>query len=171
MCEREAHRSAIRVRVTIERKIRGRTFYIFWRGWRLLRRRRVRLPLGPAARQMTNQIKHAVQVAIQRPSAACAHSSSFLCSVAENAFALSLATSIVPTTRESRGSRIGTTISESVLPNAVKYRGSLRTCPTTTADFSRIAELVRPFLTGNGGYAGAPGLLEAMIETSSELTS
>jgi hypothetical protein len=43
MFKREAHHPVIRVRFTVERIIRGRTFFIFWR--ELLRRRWLRLPL------------------------------------------------------------------------------------------------------------------------------
>jgi hypothetical protein len=54
MFEREAHHPAIRFRFAVERKIFGQSVFIIRRGRRLLRRRRVRLPL-----ELTLLIVHA----------------------------------------------------------------------------------------------------------------
>src|ERR1700691_3362186 len=71
----------------------------------------------------------------QRGRAAWAQYSTICWSRSENALATSLSTSTVPITRSPPGASTGTIISESVLPNAVRYRGSFRTSPTTTVFF------------------------------------
>ena len=74
-----------------------------------------------------------------------------------NAFGSSLSTSIVPTTLFPSASNTGTMISERVVPNAVKYRGSAETSPTLTLGLSAMAALVSPLVSGKVCTRSAPG--------------
>src|SRR5437667_6314462 len=114
-------------------------------------------PAGFTKRQ--NQRRHSGRITLEQASRS-------VCTSSVNAFGFSLSMSIVPTTLWLVPSKIGTMISDLVVPKAVRYRGSAATSPTFTVRPEKMAAPVSPLLIGNVGYSGALGPLQTIFFTT-----